>query len=307
MKQNCSSKYIAYALNNQKIGREQLDYLSQTTTGLANLNGTLLGEIIFPSPPLKVQQSITVYLDEKTALLDESIAKKKQQIDLLSEHRTALINNAITKGLDFNVEMKDSGIDWIGTIPKGWKVKKLKYTASNKNHKTPFSSDLFSVALENVESWTGKYLPAEGEKIFETDMNTFDKGDVLFGKLRPYLAKAYKATCSGLCVGEFLVLRPSWEITQDFLFFRTISSDFITQVNNSTFGSKMPRADWGFIGNLIMGIPPIAEQKEIVDYLEKETAYIDSMKSKIEQSIELLQEYKTSLISNVVRGKIKVS
>lgn len=69
----------------------------------------------------------------------------------------------------------------------------------------------------------------------------------------------------------------------------------------------MPRADWGFIGNLIMGIPPIAEQKEIVDYLEKETAYIDSMKSKIEQSIELLQEYKTSLISNVVRGKIKVS
>lgn len=248
---------------------------------------------------------IVTYLDEKAALLDESIAKKRQQIDLLSEHRSALINNAITKGLDPNVEMKDSGIEWIGMIPKEWEVKKLKYAAPNTNQKTTFSGDLFSVAMENIESWTGKYLPIDGERTFESNMNSFEQGDVLFGKLRPYLAKAYKAACSGLCVGEFLVLRPSSEITQDYLFYRIVSSDFITQVNNSTLGTKMPRADWEFIGNLAMGIPPIAEQKEIVDYLEKETAYIDSMKSKIEQSIELLQEYKTSLISHAVSGKIK--
>lgn len=78
-------------------------------------------------PSLEEQQKITAYLDEKTALLDEAIAKKRSQIDFLSEHRTALINNAITKGLDSNVEMKDSGVEWIGMIPKGWEVKKLKH------------------------------------------------------------------------------------------------------------------------------------------------------------------------------------
>lgn len=138
-------------------------------------------------------------------------------------------------------------------------------------------------------------------------MNSFEKGDVLFGKLRPYLAKAYKAESDGLCVGEFLVLRPSNEITQDFLFYRTISSDFITQVNNSTFGAKMPRADWGFIGNLVIGIPAIEEQKKIIDFLEREITYVEAMKEKIQHSIDLLQEYKTSLISHVVSGKIKVS
>ena len=89
-----------------------------------------MANIHFPTPEIEDQKTIAFYLDEKTALLDEAIAKKKQQIDFLSEHRTALINNTITKGLDLNAEMKESGVEWIGMIPKGWEVKKLKYVAN---------------------------------------------------------------------------------------------------------------------------------------------------------------------------------
>ena len=91
--------------------------------------------------------------------------------------------------------MKDSGIEWIGKIPKGWEVKKIKYWASHKAHKTEFNSESLTVALENIESWTGRYIALEENKIFDGDMNTFNSGDILFGKLRPYLAKVYKTTC----------------------------------------------------------------------------------------------------------------
>jgi type I restriction enzyme, S subunit len=311
----CNQSMAAIVPRSPKMSRYLFWWLTSNYQNIRNmwgwdnrdwLNLEMVKSIRFPIPAASEMGNIISYLDEKTALIDEAIAKKQHQIELLSEHRTALINNAITKGLDPNAEMKDSGTPWIGMIPKGWEVKKMKYVVSNKNQKTAFSGNMFSIAMENIESWTGKYLSTEGEKVFETDMNSFEKGDVLFGKLRPYLAKAYKAESDGLCVGEFLVLRPSDKITQDFLFYRTISSDFITQVNNSTFGAKMPRADWGFIGNLAIGIPSIEEQKKIVDFLEKEITYIEAMKEKIQHSIDLLQEYKTSLISHVVSGKIKV-
>ena len=271
------------------------------------LNKSQQSNIFYPVCSLQEQQKIADYLDEKTRILDEAIEKKKKQIELLAEHRTALINNAITKWLDPNVEMIDSGIEWIGKIPKGWEVKKIKYWASHKANKTEFNSESLIVALENIESWTGRYITLEENKIFDGDMNTFSSGDILFGKLRPYLAKVYKTNCEWLCVWEFLVLRPTTNILQNFLYYRLISSDFIDQVNNSTFWAKMPRADWDFIWNSKIPVPALEEQKLIVDYLDKETRYIDDMIAKIEKSIELLEEYKTSLISHVVSGKIRVS
>lgn len=121
-------------------------------------------------PSLEEQQKITKYLDEKTALLDEAIAKKQKQIELLGEHRAALINNAITKGLDTNVEMKDSGIDWIGKIPKGWEVKKMKYLASVCN-----GSD-----YKEIEVQDGKYsVFGSGGEFARTNTYVFNKPSVL--------------------------------------------------------------------------------------------------------------------------------
>lgn len=104
---------------------KKINDLTYATT-VKHLSDKDVRGLYFYIPQIEEQRIIVSYLDEKTALIDEAIAKKQRQIELLSEHRTALINNAITKGLDPNAEMKDSGIEWIGMIPKGWEVRRIK-------------------------------------------------------------------------------------------------------------------------------------------------------------------------------------
>ena len=206
-------------------------------------------------------------------------------------------------------EMKDSGEDWIGNIPTKWWIERLKFVSPVRNKKTADASpELQYIALENVESWTGKLVNLNEKAEYESIVNEFCFGDVLFGKLRPYLAKVVLPEFDGVCTGEMLVLRPNKnKILKEFLFYRLISRAFIDVVNYSTYGAKMPRASWGFIGNLPIGFPELEEQKAIVTYLKSEGQKIATAIGKIEQSITLLQEYKTSLVSSVVTGKMKVT
>ena len=146
----------------------------------------------------------------------------------------------------------------------------------------------------------------ETPSVFEGHGISFVKGDILFGKLRPYLAKVLYADFSGSAVGDIYVFRPTERVDSSFGFYRSTAESFIHKVNGSTFGAKMPRASWDFIGNLKIAIPKSGEQKQIVRYIEKETARIDALISKSEKEIELLQEYRTALISEVVTGKIDV-
>jgi restriction endonuclease S subunit len=137
--------------------------------------------------------------------------------------------------------------------------------------------------------------------------NIFEPGDVLFGKLRPYLAKVLWVDFSGFCTGELLVLSASKKLSPRYLKYRLLSNDFISIVDNSTFGAKMPRADWAFIGNLPTAFPEIDNQQKIAEYLDKKTGQIDLTIGCVERSIELLMEYRTSLIHSAVTGKILIS
>lgn len=128
---------------------------------------------------------------------------------------------------------------------------------------------------------------------------------MLFGKLRTYLAKVFTPNCDGVCSGEFLVLR-GFNGYLPFLKYFLLSYDFIMLVNASTYGAKMPRANWDFIGNCKLFLPPYCEQQTIVVYLDEKTAKIDSIIKSIEQQISLLHEYRTRLISDVVTGKLDV-
>ena len=256
-------------------------------------------------PPLPEQQSIANYLDRKTHLIDTLIENKQKLIDLLKEQRTAIINHAVTKGLNPNVKMQDSGIEWLGEIPEHWAVKKLKYTIRLINEKVE-NGDKYEllIALENIEGFTGKLL--NGSSSFEGSGNTFKKGDVLFNKLRPYLCKVVLTPQEGVAVGELLVFRPNDPINNRFLFYRILSTDFISIVNGSTYGAKMPRASWEFIRNLKIPLSPIIEQQSIVDYLDAQTTRMDKSIEKQGKQIDLLKEYRTAFISEVVTGKIDV-
>jgi type I restriction enzyme S subunit len=197
-------------------------------------------------PPRTEQIAIARFLDYKTGLIDRFIRKKKQLIKLLNEQKAAIINHAVTKGINPNAAMKDSGIEWLGEIPSHWDVKKLKYSVRLNQHEQ-FDDEISSnnkIALENIESKTGRILSTDSNPFLGIG-TIFKPGDVLFGKLRPYLAKVVSPQLEGSCVNEILVLTPDSSVWRsDFLKYRLLASDVISVVNNSTYGAKMPRANW---------------------------------------------------------------
>ena len=308
-----SSAYIRLKIGQNSIPRFAYYYyyslyINQVYNNIGSGVRSTLGpndllNIAYIEPPKEEQTKIASFLDEKTAQIDKAISQKEKLIELLKERRQITINEAVTKGLDKDVEFKDSGVEWIGEIPKNWGVKKLKYSVKNKTIKSMENS--FKIALENIESQTTKYIETKDIVFSEAGIN-FNKGDVLFGKLRPYLAKVYLAEKNGLCVSEFLVLEAK-KINNIFLKFLLVSDLFIRHVNSSTYGTKMPRASWDFIGNSLIPIPTKSEQLQIVKHIETQTAKIDKAIELQQNYIAKLKEYKASLIDSVVTGKVRVA
>ena len=263
---------------------------------------TNFGKIYINIPPLSEQAQIANYLDTETTRIDNLIAKQEKLIELLEEQRKSIISHAVTKGLNPNAPMKDSGVEWLGEVPESWVEQKIKFISKLINEKTSEKSNV--IALENIESWTGKYI--ETESSFESDAVKFKKNDVLFGKLRPYLAKVYLVENQGEAVGDIYVLRPNKLIHPQFLKFFMLSEKFIDYVNSSTNGTKMPRANWDFIGCISIFLPHIKVQHEIVEYLESAVLKIELIINKQISLIEKLKEYRSSIISHAVTGKIDV-
>ena len=155
------------------------------------------------------------------------------------------------------------------------------------------------VGLENVESWTGSILPVDLPAMSDGLVNSFSRGNVLFGKLRPYLAKAFSADFDGICSGEFLVLDPI-DYDRRFLLHVLLAEGFVSLVDSSTYGAKMPRANWDFVGESLLPVPPLDEQRAIAAFLDRETERIDALVEKKRLLIERLEEYRTALITRTV-------
>lgn len=253
-----------------------------------NIDYAEFKDSLLPLPPLTEQTAIANYLDAKTEQINRFIAKKEKLIALLKEQKRSLTTEIIQEEAK-NVE----------------KIK-LKYCVRNVSVQTSqMAKDDIYLGMENVESWTGLYVESE-QKDFESQAKMFQINDVLFGKLRPYLAKVFLTNIKGVCSGEFLVLRASKRIAPEYLQLVLLDPEFISMVNSSTFGAKMPRADWGFIGNQLISLPSIAQQKQIVAMIKSEGETIDKVIGRIEKEIEKVKELKQSLIVEVVTGKIKV-
>lgn len=262
-----------------------------------------------PIVPPDEQKAIADYLDANAVKVRRFIRNRRRLIEVLNEQKQAIINRAVTRGLDPNAPLKPSGIDWLGDIPEHWQTRRLKFLVRNVNEQTSTRQpDEVYIALEHVEGWTGRInLPSENVE-FDSQVKRFRPGDVLFGKLRPYLAKVTRPDVSGVCVGEFLVLRGTDEgLLPEFLEQELRSKRFIDIINSSTFGAKMPRADWTFIGNLVIVYPPThAEQLGILEEIGQQTASLQTAIDTAKREIDLIREYRTRLIADVVTGKVDV-
>jgi type I restriction enzyme S subunit len=192
-------------------------------------------------------------------------------------------------------EYKDSGVEWLGKLPTNWGGVRLKYLAPIVTEKATDRRN--PLGLENIESWTGKLQVTDSE--FQGDGTRFIAGDLLFGKLRPYLAKVLLAQSEGEAVGDFHVLRPLHNDSR-YLQYQMLTREFISIVDGSTYGAKMPRASWEFMGNLTCSRPSLIEQRTIATFLDHETARIDRLIEKQQRLIELLKEKRQAVISHAV-------
>lgn len=199
-------------------------------------------------------------------------------------------------------DYKDSGLPWLGQVPAHWELKRAKSSIANVIEQTTHieSGDVY-VALENIESWTGRVRPQTGTQLFTGQVKRFQSQDVLFGKLRPYLAKVTRLQRRGVCVGELFVLRPrSGDIESAFLEQLLRAKNVIDVVNSSTFGAKMPRVDWQFLGNLTLAIPPRNEQLAIVRFLDWANGRLDRAIRAKRKVIALLTEQKQVITHRAV-------
>ena len=301
---NMSLNFLYYSLPDQIIKNA-----NENIYGAKILNQELIKNAHLILPPTSEQSLIADYLDRKTSEIDELIADKEKLIELYEEEKTAIINELVTGKIVWNgnawvepAEVKDSGVEWLGEIPEHWEVKRFKYYFNLITEKC--EENLLKIGLENIESKSGKFIETDSD--FAGQGIRFKPNDILFGKLRPYLAKVWLSNFDGQAVGDFYVFRSKQEVLPKFAQYRILDSLFIEVTNSSTYGSKMPRVSWEFIADLPIAIPPLSEQTTIVQHIESESARIDAKIANAKKLIDLLKEYRTALISEVVTGKIKV-
>lgn len=297
-----NNKFIKYCLENESF----IKYINLLSAGSAQPNISMGNILDFKIPYIsqREQETIAGYLDKKCGEIDRVIEVQKEVIEKLKEYKQSVITEAVTKGLDKSVPLKDSGIEWIDKIPQHWEIRRLKTLLSIRNEKAEYNGEIY-IGLENVLSFLGKYNLTE-DFVVEGISNKFYSGDLLFGKLRPYLAKATIVDFNGLCSSEFLVMQ-NFKGDNRYLLRLLLSYWFIDIVNSSTYGAKMPRASWDFISNMRIPFPSKIEQQQIADFLDKKCSEIDKIIEDKEKLIEKLTEYKKSLIYECVTGKRKVA
>ncbi|MFM5482566.1 restriction endonuclease subunit S [Aeromonas veronii] len=259
-------------------------------------------------PPPEEQGQIVAYLRAQDAHIARFIKTKRDLIKLLTEQKLRIIDHAVTRGLDPAVALKPSGIEWLGEVPEHWELRRLKFLANNvTNQTTTKANDEIYLALEHVESWTGVARPLQGDVEFASTVKRFVTDDVLFGKLRPYLAKVTRAVRAGVCVSEFLVLRSRKDLVLPAYLEQLLRCKrVIDLINSSTAGAKMPRADWTFIGNVRLAVPPVDEQQNILSFIAVETKDLDETVRRANDEIKLILEYRDRLIADVVTGQVDV-
>lgn len=311
------SKYYNYTFNNHWLKNYFLSESRWIT--IIWLSNDSLSNSFLTLPPLKTQQKISSFLDSKTSQIEKLIEKDKNLIVLLKERRVSLINKAVTKGLDDSVKMKDSWVEWIWKIPESWEVKRLFGVCRIVRGNSAFKKD------ELLDK--GKYIALQYWKTYNVDEvneqfqfyvnNEFYKNSQVVNYWDTILVSTsetvedlwhtvfYKRKDIGLIGGEQILLKPSTNIIYNkYLFYS--SRIFTKRLVQFATWVKVFRFNINDLNTTYLWIPAIEEQQKIVDFLDKETEKIDNHIKKVERRIELYEEYKKSVIYNVVTGKVEV-
>lgn len=267
------------------------------------------------APPHPEQTQIAKYLDRKTEQIDRYIQLKERQIELLEEQKTAIINQAVTKGLDPNVPMKDSGIEWLGKIPEHWEMVALKYLYKSNRESLSENEDPnlrlnyidissvgFGFLKEKPQAFSFGAAPMRARRIVH-------KGDTIISTVRTYLKSIFYITEEhDNCIVStgFSVLTPTEKINPSISRFLLSSEYFLGEVLKSSVGVSYPAISNGRLIQIKIPVPPKREQQETVNYLDTQISKIDTLIAQTKEKIKTMEELRTSLISSVVTGQLDV-
>lgn len=261
-------------------------------------------------PPTEEQLLIACFLDKKTALIDEAISIKEKQINLLKEHKQIIIQQAVTQGLDPNVPMKDSGVDWIGKIPQHWKLKPNKCLFKLKKSlvgKRSGDYELLSLTLKGII----KRDMDNPEGKFPAEFNTYQEvsvGDFVFClfDVEETPRTVGLSKFRGMITGAYTVFELDESVSKEFLYYFYLNLDSRKMMRPLYKGLRNTISKETFL-SFKSFIPPLKEQEEIVDFIEYEVNKIDLTIDGISEQIDKIKEYKSCLINGSVTGKIKVT
>jgi type I restriction enzyme S subunit len=273
-------------------------------------------------PPLQEQLQIVQFLDEKTELIERLISTKERKITILKEQRTSVINQVVTKGLNPNVKMKDSGVEWIGEIPEGWSISKLKYNGVFFSGYSFNSGDFLSegeirvIKISNIQnngiSWDDlSFVPIDFYDKYQNFI--VQKGDLIFVLTRPIISTGikicfYDEDYKVLLNQRNSVFRPSsHKLNKIFTYYLVRTRYFFEEFKQQLKETNQPNISTEQISNIKIFLPPIGEQLQIIEHLDSKTKEIDDLVELEQKKISSLKEYRQSLISEVVTGKIKVT
>ena len=280
-----------------------------------------LGGIRLPIPPINEQLKIEKFIDQKTSEIDQAIAIKEQQIALLNERKQIVIQKAVTQGLDPNVAMKDSGVEWIGEIPEHWKIKKLKFICKSQGRIgfKGYSSDDLVEANEGALTLGATHLNWNGEIILDQPVylnwKKYYESPEIMVKKDDILIVQRGSTCGKVAIvdkdyGE-VTINPSLVLLKEFRenpYFCVESIKVVLNgILNEVSKTAIPMISQFQINNIQIALPPLEEQVFIVKKVQEVTAQYSEINKFILDEIIRLKEYKTTLINDAVTGKIKVA
>ena len=316
VQENHDPNFLCYLHASLYAGKINTQSIKQNT-GIQNLDATAYLNEKVALPSLPEQQAIAVYLDHQTAKIDALIAKKERLLDLLSEQRAAIISQAVTKGLNPDVKMKDSGVAWLGQVPSHWRVKRLKHISPSQSvglviNPSNYVSDegvpfLYGgdISEGHISTEKARRITPENSKLLKQSM--LRTGDLVMVRVGyPGITAVVPESLEGSNCASMMIVRRHKSFISDWLCYVMNSRASRAQIEIVQYGAAQEQFNISHAVNFIYPAPPLSEQVQIVNYLDKKTKQLDGLKAKVENVIERLREYRAALISSVVTGKIRV-
>ncbi len=268
--------------------------------------------VILGIPSLPEQTAIAAFLDRKTAQIDQAVAIKEQQIALLKERKQILIQNAVTRGLDPNVTMRDSGVEWIGEIPAHWELLANRALFRERIEQGEEGLPLLSVsihtAVSSEEISDEENIRGRIKIEDKTKYNLVQPGDIVFNMMRAWQGAIGAVAVKGMVSPAYIIATPNPEIVSSYFEYQYRCPEFIQQMDRNSKGITdfRKRLYWNEFKQLMTAVPPIEEQTAIVIHIETQSTKIDQAIAIQQQQIDKLKEYKATLINSAVTGKIRV-